>query len=323
MAAIFGTLPWQPIDPRVATGLKPLGLDKAGPKGLVTPKSALTDQFCIFALRDGGEGSLDIVDIHDIEPTLGDSPEQPDIEAKFELVTFHAPPELLERQLTGATLRMDVGQAAASSGALRPLYWSIAAGLDLYNQLKTPDQPSDLRCDFASPLQHQPIALPGGVGELRFELAAHKPETWWRKLFQFGSSDTVKALTSAIGFPGILPEAMGLINEAFRNFGDDAETLMVSRPLRLAFSKPAKDELSGGLSGIHVAVLNPGYCLLARSRDFDLMQRSRAKFYSGLNVLLPGDMDIAGYHGGEVNPFDALPYALIKVRARQRAFTML
>jgi hypothetical protein len=100
------------------------------------------DQFTLFQLTD--DPKAPIADLHAISPTLPGSDEKPDVQVRIELVSFQVAPGTVDEKMP-ATLRMDMGQDQSSSTDQDPLFWSIAAGLDLATQAMKGGDPKAAR----------------------------------------------------------------------------------------------------------------------------------------------------------------------------------
>src|SRR5690606_13606189 len=94
------------------------------------------EQFRVFAIEEDEKG-LRLVDPHEVVPKLAGASDKPDVRMNIELVAFHAPASLRNGEFKGATLRLDVGQDPLSRSVLSPVFWSIAAALDLKSALDT------------------------------------------------------------------------------------------------------------------------------------------------------------------------------------------
>lgn len=328
MGHVFGAKPFEVLEDSGApgSGLSPLDANtnwlvkaRDGRRGREGPGSTPSDeQFFIFQLAHLGGNHLTAVDPHETEPSLAGSADEPDVLAALELISFHAPQSLVDRGFIGASLRLDVGEDAQSRNVLEPLYWAVAAGLDLRGLISNGDNGTrrNFRQDFSPSMNSRPIAIRGGLANLRLEMVAHKPEPWWRGLFRIGDDPVAGALVSALGFPGILPEALKIIDEAFEHFTDDTEILLSSQPRRYALSALAKEEFTGGMPGIDMASLNPGFLIVARSADFRAIRDAGARFMAGYDKLVPAGFSLDDLHEGAENPLDQLTYAILRLKAR-------
>jgi hypothetical protein len=309
MGQVFGALPFRPVEHPRAEGLSQLKADASG-----TSMMAGIDplQFGVFSLvsEDGG---LVVRDPHFIEPSL--TGDEPDVETRIQLAAFNAP-NFGNEGYTGATLRLDIGQDELSDSPLRPVFWSIAAALDLAKSQSGEARNNDYRLDFSSALNNRPVSIPGGLAELRFEVVANKPKPWWREIFSFGASDAGSALATAIGFPMVGPAALKLLDQAFDELIDNAEPLFRSRPIRFAMSAKAKEDFTGNVPGFELPALNPGFHVLARSQDFSVISAQKAKFLAGYGVLVPSDMSLQDLHSGANHALSNIPYAVIRVQSR-------
>ncbi|HLV02776.1 MAG TPA: hypothetical protein VKZ59_16020, partial [Acidobacteriota bacterium] len=61
-------------------------------------------------------------------------------------------------------------------------------------------------------------------------------------------------------------------------------------------------------------VLNPGYCLMARGRDFSRIVGLNPRFLIAYGKLVPGDLNPEEFLSGNFeNPFDEMTYAVFRV----------
>lgn len=273
------------------------------------------EQFRLFNLCVDG-GSHFFQDPHDTVPSLEGTAEKPDVRARIEMLAFN--PGKIATDDTRATLRLDVGQDSLSTSKLQPLFWSIAAGLDLSEAIKggDPGTPTRYRDDFTANFGERPIEVPGGLAELRFEVVTHPEKPWWREIFSFLTSDTAKTLISAFGFPGIATEAIKIIDQAFDLLGDDHRVLFRSSKMQFALSKFARDEYTLGTPGVSIGALNRGFALLAPQRFYEDIIRERPQFIATYGRLIPGAWKLEEYLAGKLeNIFDAMPYAVLRIRS--------
>lgn len=281
-------------------------------------ESDLASQFLLFqfGMDEDGPG---IIPISKADPSHDGSEEQKDALATLELVAFRvAESEGIDAK-TKATIRIDFGKDEQSRSPLDTLFWSIAAGLDLYNNAKNEvSKPKDLNANFSDAFSRRPIDIPGALGRLRFEVIKHQEPKWWQKVFSFLQSGTGSSLTAALGFPAISTQALSFINEMVNELiGDDSETLFESRAHTLALTKKAQSDYTGGFPGASVAVLNPGWFLLARGRDYETLSDNDPKFDGTYGLLRPGAVSEEDFISGRFDdPFKDLTYGVIRVRTK-------
>jgi len=284
-------------------------------RGAALSGSDLDDQFILFQFNPVPDG-ITILGASEVEPSKAGSDGKPDSLASVQLTSFHIGTNEKIESSTRATLRVDMGKDASSSSPLDTVFWSIAAGLNLYNEAKKkPSDAKDLKTDFNAAFSRRPVEIPGGLGRLSFEVVKHKEPKWWQKVFRFLQSGTGQALTTAIGFPAISTQAVGFLDELLNRLDrSDPEVLFKSRPMTLATTKRARDEFTGGAASISVGVLNPGFCLLARGRDYGTIVSGQAQYMGEHGLLKPKDMPLDQFlrEPGQ-NPFNALTYAVLRV----------
>src|SRR5262249_9470869 len=153
------------------------------------------------------------------------------------------------------------------------VFWSIAAGLSLYNQANNAKPESkDYKADLQRAFGNRPIEIPGGLGRLSFEVIKHKEPPWWKRIFQFAQSETGQSLVSLLGFPAITRQAIAVIDQLLDRLVDaQPEPLFKSLPMRLALSKYARNEFTGGNPKVRIGALSRGFCVMARGKDFDVI----------------------------------------------------
>lgn len=94
--------------------------------------------------------------------------------------------------------------------------------------------------------------------------------------------------------------------------------LFQSQPVKLGFTQAAKEELGGGLSTNYVSCLNPGFWIMARKSDYDLIINSKPIYYSGYGILAPDGMsEIEAIKDNSNNPFSKITYAVIRARMKE------
>ncbi|ANM30179.1 hypothetical protein ABI59_12245 [Acidobacteria bacterium Mor1] len=274
----------------------------------------LADQFLIFQFNKEDQGDT-ILDSTDVKPSLKGSDEKPDVLAKLQMVSFQAGDDDVDKG-TKATLRIDMGKDKSSNSPLDTLFWSLSAGLNLYNEAKDAKAaPDELTTDLSAAFSNRPIEIPGGLAELSFEVVKHREPRWWQRVFKFLQSGTGTALTSAIGFPAITGKAVGFIDELVGRLHDDSpDYLFKSRPMTLALTEKAKTDFTGGMASIELGSMDKGFCLLARGRDYGSLIENDPIFFPHFKKLVPSgvsrqDMLAGNYH----DPFQHMTYAVIRV----------
>ncbi|MEJ2717437.1 MAG: hypothetical protein P8182_09910, partial [Deltaproteobacteria bacterium] len=177
-------------------------------RGVTLAESDLQDQFIVFQFSTEVNGPT-ILDMSEVNPVKPGGDDKPDALARIQLVSFHVGSDESIEKNARATLRLDFGKDSNSDSPLDTVFWSIAAGLNLYNEaMKKPTEAKDLKTDFNEAFSRRPIEIPGALGRLSFVVVRHKEPAWWRKIFTFFQSGTGKALISAVGFPAITQQAI-------------------------------------------------------------------------------------------------------------------
>lgn len=277
---------------------------------------SLGDQFIVFQFNNQMEGPT-ILEASQVEPKIAGSPNEPDVRVAMEMLSFNLGANEGIDQDTRATMRINFGKDQSSTDKrFDTVFWSIAAGLQLYDSYKNKRTESkNLNGDFGKAFANRPIEIPGGLGQLSFQVVKHKEPPWWKKLFGFAHSDTAKSLVSVLGFPAITTQAITLIDELLGRLVDsEPEVLFGSAPMRLALSQWARDEFSGGNPRIRIGCLRQGFCMLARGRDYDTIAKSNAIYYSQYGKLVPTGVNDAQIVAGDYDdPFKNITYAVFRV----------
>lgn len=300
----------------------PAAMTLAGAKGLEDAKEALPfvaeegDQFMVFQINNAAEGKT-ILEASEIKPHFPGSEQQPDMYVTIEMQSFHVAKNEPVDKKTRATLRLVVGKDKTSRDRLfDDVFWTVSAGLDLYNQYKDQQaKPNDYQADFNKALGNRPIEVPGALANMQFEVVKHSEPKWWQRIFGFLRSEAGRSLTSVVGFPAITGSAIRVLDELFNRLDkSDATPLFKSRPMILALSEQAKMDYSGGLPRIRVACMNPGFCVFARRRDYQLIANADASYYPHLGILAPNSVDLAQVVAGTYDdPLKNVTYAVFKV----------
>jgi hypothetical protein len=289
-----------------------MGLESAG-------ADDLANQFIVFQLNNSETGGT-VLETSNVAPALDGGDEAPDVQMSIEMIAFHVGKDEGIPENTRATMRLVIGKDENSRDKFfDTAFWTIAAGLQLYDQATGKAAESkDLKADFTKAFGKRPIEIPGGLARMTFEVVKHREPQWWQRVFGFLQSGTGKTLTSVIGFPAIGQTAIGLVDELLNKLNDDMTgVLFKSRPLTLALSKMAKEDFSGGNPRVKVGCLNPGYCVIARGRDFGLLANADAYFYTSYGKLVPSSVSEADLLADNYeDPFKNCTYGIFKIGMR-------
>ncbi len=304
--------------PAYATLVKDLDkrvLSFATDRGTLISEHDIGDQFILFQFNQDKEGPP-ILDTSEVIPSKQGSEEKPDAMARIQLASFSVGSEEGIDKTTRATLRMDLGKDTNADSPLDTVFWSIAAGLNLYDNIKNKrSEAKDLKTDFNQAFSGRPVEIPGSLGRLSFEVVKHREPKWWQKIFTFLQSGSGKALIAAVGFPAITGQAIGFLDELLNRLDkSDPKVLFKSRPMTLALTARARDAFTAGLPNINVGVMNPGFCLLARGRDYKTLLDNKPEYMGSVGLLKPQDMELEEFLRSPVNnPFSKITYAVLKV----------
>lgn len=284
-------------------------------RGVSLSETDVRDQFVVFQFSQQENGPT-ILDMSQVTPAKSGSAERPDALAVVQLASFSVGSDEGIDRSTRATLRLDLGKDSNSESSLDTVFWSIAAGMNLYDDLnKRRTESKDLKTDFNEAFSRRPVEVPGGLGRLSFEVVKHKEPKWWQRIFTFLQSGTGKALTSAVGFPAITGQAVGFLDELMNRLDkSDPEVLFKSRPMTVAMTARARDAFNAGVPSVSVGVMNPGFCLLARGRDYKVLVENRPVYMGAYGLLKPSDMSLEEFlQSPASNPFSKMTYAVLKV----------
>ncbi len=290
-------------------------LSFATDRGTLISEQDIGDQFVLFQFNQDPNGPT-LLDTSEVVPSQQGSLDKPDALAIVQMAAFCVGSDEDVDKNTRATLRLDLGKDSNSDSPLNTVFWSIAAGLNLYDSFKKkPSEGKDLKTDFNEAFSRRPVEIPGGLGRLSFEVVKHSEPKWWQKIFSFLQSGTGKALTSAIGFPAITGQAIGFLDELLNRLDkSNPKVLFKSRPLTLALTARARDTFTAGVPNINVGVMNPGFCLLARGRDYPIILENKPEYMGAFGLLKPQDMDLQEFlKSPSNNPFNRITYAVLKV----------
>jgi hypothetical protein len=182
----------------------------------------LPDQFVAFQLSSQLQGPS-LLESAQVEPKIeGSSDKEPDVQVALEMLSFHVGENENIDPNARATMRINFGKDESSSdNRFDTVFWSIAAGLNLYDQVKNKKTDTkDLKTDFRKAFGNRPIEIPGGLGRLSFEVIKHQEPPWWKQIFKFMQSGTGEALVSALGFPAITTQAIQVIDQLLDRLTD-------------------------------------------------------------------------------------------------------
>jgi hypothetical protein len=280
----------------------------------------MQDQFFVFQLSTKETGPT-ILESTQVNPSIEGGADNPDVLAHVEMVSFHLGANEAVDLKTKATLRMNIGKDENSTDKkFDALFWSIAAGLNLYDQAKKgPPASKDMKSDFQSALGNRPIEIPGGLGKVTFDVVKHKEPPWWKRIFSFAESGTGSALISTLGFPALTSAAINVVDQLLDKLDDSGpQVLFKGFPMRLAFSKYARDEFAGGNPRVKVGSLNRGFAVFVRGRDFDSIANSNSVYYPTYGKLVPANVTQSDLLSGKGDdPLKNVTYAVFRIGTRQ------
>ena len=280
----------------------------------------LSNQFLAFQ-TEAVNGVPTVLESSMIEPQLDTPDTAPDVVMNVSMQAFHIGDNEGVDKDTRATLRLTVNKDADSPGGkgLDTLFWTITSGLKLYDEIKKKKAESkDLQTDYKKAFGNRFIEVPGGLGNIRFEVIKHQEPSWWQSVFTFFQSDTGKALTAALGFPAVTQQVVSFVDQAISRFeGKNPKPLFASQPLRFAFSKQAKESYVNS-APVKIGCLNKGIWIFARGRDFKQLANTKAYFYATYGRLIPADKSPADFLApGYVDPFKDITYGVFRVQMQQ------
>jgi len=298
---------------KVARGAAAEGLAVTADRGTQVD---LAKQFVIFQLNPQLDGPA-VLESSKVEPKIDGSASEPDVLVALELLSFHLGSGEQVDPGSRATLRINFGKDESSTDKrFDTAFWAVAAGLNLYNQTKKKAaEPKELKADLHKAFGNRPVEIPGGLGRLSFEIVKHTEPPWWKRIFRFLQSDTGEALVSALGFPAVTNNAIQALDELLNRLVDaDPDPLFKSLPMRLALSKFARDEFTGGNPRVTVGGLSRGFCIMARGQDFDAVNKANVTYMSTYGKLVPRDVSEADLvRGAFDDPLAHLTYAVFRV----------
>ncbi len=288
-----------------------------GDAPMIAADDDLANQFIVFQVL-GTDTNLTVAEASTVEPVFEGSPDKPDVCMGIEMQSFHVGQNEDVDKNTRATMRLIIGKDKNSSDRFfENVYWTVTAGLSLFNEDKNrKSKPEEFKADITKSLGNRAIEIPGGLANMTFEVVKHKEPKWWQRAFGFLQSDVGKSLISVVGFPGITEGAINMLDEMFERFDKNStEVLFGSRPMILALTKKAKLDYTSGISRIRLGCLNPGFCVLARGRDFHTLANANAFFYPHYGLLVPSEVSPGDLVSGNyVDPFKNVTYAVFKIR---------
>lgn len=288
----------------------PLALEGAG-------QSDPSKQFIVFQLNSRAEGPA-ILDCTEVEPAVVGSPDEPDVLVRLEMLAFHVGDAEPVEPDTRATMRINLGKDESSTDKkFDTVFWSIAAGLSLYDQAqRKPAESKRLRAAIGGAFGNRPIEIPGGLGRLTFEVVRHTEPPWWKRVFGFLQSGAADKLVSLLGFPAITLQAIDALDELLNRVADSQpKPLFKSLPMRLAFSRFARDQFTGGSARMRIGCLSQGACVLARASEYDRFAGANLGFDATIGRLVPMDAKPQDVRAGP-DVLGDVTYAVFRVGMR-------
>jgi hypothetical protein len=276
----------------------------------------LSNQFWIFQLNPKATGPA-VLESSKVDPKIDGSPDEPDVLVGLEMLSLHlGAGEDIEPD-TRATLRLNFGKDESSTDRkFDTAFWSIAAGLDLYNSAtKKRANNKDFRSDLQKAFGNRPIEIPGGLGRLSFEIVKHKDPRWWQRVFGFLQGQAGTSLISVLGFPAVATAAIDVLDELLSRLAEsDPQPLFRSQPMRLALSKYARDEFTAGGERVTIGALSRGLCIMSRGRDRDVLNDADVGFDATYGKLVPRNVGEADLLAGRFDdPLEDVTYAVFRV----------
>lgn len=279
------------------------------------------DQFVVFQLSRALDGPR-VLDPTQVECAIEGSDEEPDAKMAISLEAFHVAKNEPIGKSTRATMRVIVGKDKDSSDQkFDNLFWVVTSGLKLYNDFRNaPANPKELAQDYKQALGGRPAEIPGALATLHFEVVEHEKEpTWWQRVLGFAKSPAGSVLVSSLGFPAITTTAIGFLDEALNRLYDaQPKVLFRGVPMTLALSTRARKNYVSDNPYVKIGALAPGFCIMARRRDYKAIAESNAIFNRTYGSLIPADVTDADYHSGTfTDPFENITYAVLRIGMRQ------
>lgn len=308
---------------RAQQGIVKAGLSWAAPELFLATDSRskvdLHDQFIVFQMNNQLDGPP-ILESSQVAPKLEGSKNEPDVMVALEMVSFYLGEKEHIEPDTRATMRITFGKDESSTDkGFDTVFWSIAAGLRLYEQTanKAP-QSKDFKMDLQRAFGKRPIEIYGGLGKLSFEVVKHREPSWWTRVFKFLQGDTGKSLVSVLGFPAITSQAIDMLDELLNRLTEsEPEILFKSIPMRLALSKYAHNEFTGDNPRVKLGCVNPGFCVMARGRDLPVVSNANVIYHASYGKLVPINVSDNDLMAGEYDdPLKDVTYAVFRVRMK-------
>lgn len=286
---------------------------------LHTPHST---QSMLFNIEADANNDPVLTDPHDSAPSIAGSANQPDVKAKVELIAFNSGTG--DTNSNRATLRFDFGQDDGANSSLRPVLYSIAAGLDLAELIQNKQQAAkSYRSDFAQAFSDRPIEVGGGLARLRLQVVRHRPPNLFEEIFSFIKTPAGKALVSAVGFPAIAVNALQVIDDVVNQIvGSKPDVLMQSPFSRFALSKKAKTDFEGGAPGVTIASLRNGFSIITPASNLALFQQLKPRYLTDTGLLPKGKTATDFLTPGYQDPFAGVAYAVIKTTLQETAIAI-
>lgn len=280
----------------------------------------LSNQFIVFQLNNKPQGRS-ILESSQVIPNIEGTDEDPDVLVSLEMQSFNFGKNENIDKNTRATLRITMCKDESSRDKyFEQVYWSIAAGLNLFDpQRKEAVSGKEFKTDLKKAFGNRPIEIPGGLSKISFEVVKHDEPKWWQQVFRFVQSDAGRSLTSVIGFPAVPQQAFSMVENLLNQLEKtNNEVLFKSLPMRLALSKLAKYDYTGGNERIKIGCLSDGFCILARGRDYQKFVDTDAIYYPSYGRLVPAHVSEPDFLAGNYDdPFAETTYAVFKVRMKK------
>ena len=260
--------------------------------GTVASRDDLADQFIAYQISKAAEGPA-LLDTSAVQPGLAGSAEQPDVLARMNLISFHIGKGEGHRRRHPCHATHHLRRRPSSSTRmLDTAFWAVAAGLKLYQDGKVA-QDKQLAADLNRAFANRPVEIAGGLGLLSFEVVRHEEPVVAAAVRLCAWPHRPDAHQRA-RFPAITQPALSLVDELLGRLADDPhEVLFKSAPMRLALSRRAHDNFTGGNARIKLGALDDGYCVLARGRDHDTLVAADPVFHPTHGILAPASANPA------------------------------
>lgn len=228
----------------------------------------LGDQFFVYQIARG-EGAVPervLMDPLSVTPALtGEEVDKRDVLVEVSLLSFHL--GALPRSYEKATLKLALAKDQASSDRYFDIaYWTITAGLELFNNKGEPPDPKEYQYSSKESFGRRPVEIAGGLGKIQFHLVRHRGLTWWKRIFNLFLSAPGQALLSVFGFPALAQNAIQMVDRVLEEIQGDVDVLFRSRFLTLAFTQKAKSDFEQNNGLVKVGSLSPGYWLFVPGR---------------------------------------------------------